>query len=264
MEKKYLPYSILIVVVILSSIYFGGCMGGSIQKYRISVCSEYSSQENYEESLRCMSDLIKDYPDNPAFYYLRGKLYYDNFNQTEKALIDFTTAIDNYQNIDEFYIQFARLENIFLDRSLCYSDLKKYDEAIKDLNKSIEIEGVNPRAYNNLGDVYYKKQEYRKGIEYSNKSLQYMTDKYHPYFNRARCHFKLSNLDSSLIDYNKVISIENGYYNVYSERGDVYFAMNKIDEAINDWLKALDLKPPEDFEKELNEKIDKTKNQQFK
>jgi tetratricopeptide (TPR) repeat protein len=58
------------------------------------------------------------------------------------------------------------------NRGTVYSDLKEYERAIEDYNKTIELDPNSADAYNNRGTVYYNLMQYERAIEEYNKTIK--------------------------------------------------------------------------------------------
>jgi tetratricopeptide (TPR) repeat protein len=55
---------------------------------------------------------------------------------------------------------------LYLYRAIAYSNLKEYDNAKADLDKSIKYGDNNVQAYFELGKIYYSKKNYEKAHDY--------------------------------------------------------------------------------------------------
>ncbi len=86
-------------------------------------------------------------------------------------------------------------------------DQGKWDEAIKDFNKCIEIKGDYAPAYNNRGSAKMKKEDYR----------------------------------GALADFDKAIQLDRSYANAYVNRGTANEMNRDAAGACADWKKAREL-----------------------
>ena len=121
-----------------------------------------------------------------------------DLSQAEK---DLTRAI-SYEKGDE-------LARAYYFRGKAIGGQKRYDEAITDFNKSIELKDDDPGVYQMRGVVYMRMKKYEK----------------------------------SMTDYNKVIEMDANYEDIYIHRGLLYRKLEKYDESVKDLKKACELDP---------------------
>jgi len=86
---------------------------------------------------------------NKGLESLRGGLY-------ESAVMFFTKAIDSNRALDYLYN----------NRAAAYMKLKKYDQAKKDLEKSISLNPNNVKALSNMAIVMFHLKNYVKSYYY--------------------------------------------------------------------------------------------------
>ena len=81
--------------------------------------------------------------------------------------------------------------------------LGKYNEAIADFNKSIELNPKNETVYNNRGSVYNELGNYNEAIADFNKSIELNPKNADVYARRGYVYNKLGNYNEVIVDYNK-------------------------------------------------------------
>jgi len=93
-------------------------------------CKMLKMDENYnkEDFVIELNGIIEKFPDQPTFYSERGMLKVLMGN-SEEAISDFSKAI--YLDDND--------ENNFRNRGLCFHNMKKYQLALNDYSKSVEI-----------------------------------------------------------------------------------------------------------------------------
>ncbi|WP_017293543.1 protein kinase domain-containing protein [Geminocystis herdmanii] len=114
---------------------------------------EYRNLKQYEKAIIDYTKAIDLDPNYTDAYNNRG-IAYKNLKQYEKAIIDYSKAIELDPNYTSAYN----------NRGLAYDDLKHYKKAIIDYTKAIEIDANYANAYNNRGVVYQNLREYKKAI----------------------------------------------------------------------------------------------------
>lgn len=121
----------------------------------------------------------------------------------------------------------------------------KPTEALPFLNKAIDKDPTNPKAFNMRGAAYFELKDYvNASLDYE-KVMQLDPKDYRPYFNRASIKMEKSNWEGALTDCSKAIEIQPDTADTYTKRGMVYAALKQPEKAIKDFDKALKLNPSE-------------------
>ncbi len=131
----------------------------------------------------------------------------------------------------------------YFNRGKAYADKSKYDLAISDFDKAIEIDPKYAEAYNNRGNAYRGKGEYDRAISDFNKAIEINPGYAGAYLNRGVAYFAKGEYDRAISDYNKAIEINPQYAIAYVNRGAVYNDKGEHDKAISDYNKALEIDP---------------------
>jgi tetratricopeptide (TPR) repeat protein len=122
--------------------------------------------------------------------------------------------------------------------------LSRNAEAIRSLNKAIEIDSQNGRAYMGLGDVYfYGTSEYQKAIDAYTKGLEYDTDNHVAEYNIGYSYNDLGNYNQALEYLAKALKADTSDYDAYVETGYAQRKLKNETEAMAAYQKALQLKP---------------------
>ena len=230
-------------------------------------------------------------PNDANAHFERGNFYF-KLKILDKAIPDYARAIelkpefaeeckknlpsDFYQRVEE-YLKDA---NGYNNRGKAHLKQKKYDEAIQDFNKALELIKVDCAvAYNNRGKAYLEQEKYDEAIQDFNDAIS-SNSRYAPaYYNLARAYDKLGEKRKALCDYIKARDLDPSFKkklsaeilekirlveeldklnraieskpfdvntaNVYNKRGVIRYKLEEYDEAIQDFDDAVDLK--EDF-----------------
>ncbi len=121
----------------------------------------------------------------------------------------------------------------------------KAQEAIPFLNKAIDKDPTNPKAFNMRGAAYFELKDYvNASLDYE-KVMQLDPKDYRPYFNRASIKMEKSDWEGALTDCNKSIEIQPDTVENYIKRGIVLAALKQPENAIKDFDKALLMNPSE-------------------
>jgi tetratricopeptide (TPR) repeat protein len=241
--------------------------------------------ENHKLAIKALSNAIKINPGNPYNYAFRAAMYCELFlsvealEDYEKALVldpqsaiiysemgalfssihGFTIGKNNsrWEDIDSrlhyaiknYSAAIALVPNRpepYLGRGAAYERLHKYDEALANFNKSVELfpEAEFPlsslsdfevRLYSNRGDLYLKQKNYQKAIEDFNKVLLLRKDEY-LYMKRGTAYKESGAYMEAISDYTKAIELASSFKeSFYLERAKCYEEAQMFAEAVSDY-----------------------------
>lgn len=152
-------------------------------------------------------------------------------------------------------------------------ELDKFEEAINNWKKAIEINSEYFFGYNNLGNAYFKLNEIEKAIENYDRAIKIKSDYFEAYHNRGNAYFKINNYEQALKNYSSALQIKQDYLpsiksrneiykrqknfdralfeldklliyepnnaNAFVDKADIFFELNKLDEALDHYRRAL-------------------------
>jgi tetratricopeptide (TPR) repeat protein len=120
---------------------------------------------------------------------------------------------------------------------------KKWDEAIAEYNKAIQLNSGYAEAYMRRGNAHSDKGEYDQAISDYTKAIDIDRDFAAAYCNRAYTYEKKGQYDQVISDYTKAIEINPRYAIAYNNRGSAYAVKGQYDQAISDYTKAIEINP---------------------
>ena len=119
--------------------------------------------------------------------------------------------------------------------------LKKYEEAIIQWEKAINLNPKYYFGYNNLGSAYFEINKFDRALQNFNKALQ-INDKYfEAFYNRGNVFFKLNDLNKALENYQQSVFIKSDYIPAIQRKAVIFKKLEKFDEAIREWDKLISL-----------------------
>ena len=219
-------------------------------------------------------------------------------NNPLSKLLDFYKS-RNFVQAEKEYLNIAKkvkpnheLLNLY---GVILFELKKYDQAVIQLKKSIEINPNYYQGYNSLGNIFFKKNDFNAALEVYQKAIDLKFDYHEAYHNRGNVYLKLRQIDKALENYNlstkfnssylpaikskvdvhynsknyelaleeiqNYLSIEPNNPSIYHQRGDIFAEINNLDLALQSYEKAQILNPDKPF---LLGSIQLTKNKMCK
>ena len=148
-------------------------------------------------------------------------------------------AISDYNRVIELdpYNYFA-----YLDRGSAYRNLKQYPNAIEDYSQAIKLDyRKSGLGYANRAYTYELKEKYQKALLDYNVAI-----KSNPTiisFRRQRGYlysFELKQHAKAILDYNRILELDPKNTEVYIARGYAFHALDNYSEAILDYDRALE------------------------
>jgi tetratricopeptide (TPR) repeat protein len=117
----------------------------------------------------------------------------------------------------------------------------KYEEALIDYRKAIQLKPDFAEAYHNLGNIQYLLQDYEGALVQFNKSIQLKPNAPEAYSSRGALYYVLKKYKDALEDLNKAITLNSTLAEALQTRGSLYNSLGKKEEACQDWQKAASL-----------------------
>ncbi|MBF0490405.1 MAG: tetratricopeptide repeat protein [Candidatus Omnitrophica bacterium] len=128
-------------------------------------------------------------------------------------------------------------------RGSLYEALGKYDLAIADYNKSMELNPHFIAPLANRGNSYFKQGQLDLAIADYTRVIQLIPNDSGTYNNRGSVYLKQGDLGKAVKDFNKAIELNPVYFDAYANRGDCYMKLGKVTEALADYNKTVRLSP---------------------
>lgn len=122
-------------------------------------------------------------------------------------------------------------------------DEERYEEALLDFDKAVELLPKYAMAYYNRGNLYQKQKKYEQALADFNYAIRYRRNFDKAYNNRGTLYKETNRLDEALVDYDRAISLNPDYHMAYNNRGTVHILQKQYQLAVEDLDKAITLKP---------------------
>ena len=149
-------------------------------------------------------------------------------------------AIQDFDKAIELKPSYAKAYN---NRGNAYSNKGDHDRAIQDYNKVIELDPNYAGAYSNRGNAYDNKGDHDRAIQDYDKAIKLDSDDADAYYNRGKAYDGKGDYDRALQDYDKAIELKPNYLEAYGSRGNAYSGKGEHDRAIQDYNKVIELDP---------------------
>ena len=180
----------LVASLVLLSVCIASIGDGS------DLCLEYAKAGEYDKTIDACTETINaaDYGTDIA-YDNRG-FAYSQKGQYDKAISDFTKAIE--LNTKDTYA--------FNNRAFAYEATNQYDKAITDWSNAIELAPVEYN-YLNRARLYRNGGQYDEAIADYSKLIQLHPTKATGYWFRAAAYYETGSFEKDVRDYRKLIEI---------------------------------------------------------
>lgn len=156
-------------------------------------------------------------------------------------------AKENYEKSLYYYTEaekkLSTIPDIYLNKGIVYSKIDKYDLALKELNKAIDLDGKFTEAYFLRAETLIKLGD-AKSAEFDMEQIaQAYADSARYYLIRGNL-YTLRNKDSqAFADFDKAVLLDPAMAEAYVNRGVLHYNAHDLKAAETDFLKAVELSP---------------------
>jgi tetratricopeptide (TPR) repeat protein len=180
------------------------------------------------------TEAIKLDPKNQLFYFYRGGIHYQ--------YQDYNEALDDFQKV----LELDSLNGDAITYiGVIYQDQGEIDMAIQTYEQGIALEKINPQSaaysFRNRGSIYESQEKYNLALTDYTKSIQLDSNNPFRYQTRANLYFALNDENKALDDYSKAIELDPENTRLWYNRGTANYHFNRYTEALDDFQKVLEL-----------------------
>ncbi|MFN0213927.1 MAG: tetratricopeptide repeat protein, partial [Saprospiraceae bacterium] len=168
---------------------------------------------DYENALKDYTRAVEMEPRNPELLNSRGKTYFDmassgKYKNQEKSLLE--KAIKDYtEALSKAKITPKSKSEALSNRGAAFGMSSRFEESIRDITESIELDPTNKNAYANRSIAYLNTEQYEK----------------------------------ALADYQSYLKFDPNNVNFWYESGMVQRVMKRNEDAIKSLDRALQINP---------------------
>ena len=165
---------------------------------------------------------------------------------TNEKQFEIAKQLHQSGKIKEAHKIYRKLLKIYKENHLLYYfvgttflQLKKYNEAIINFEKSLTYNSNFAETYNNLGIALAEKKKYTFALNNYNKAINLKADYIDAYLNRGISFSKLKKYKEAIQDFNFVVNIDPYNSKAFNSLGNVLKELEKYDQAITSYEKAI-------------------------
>lgn len=205
------------------------------QTYNLQSGINYYGEEKYDEALAFLKKEIAQNPkEGKAYYYLalinvEKETYAQGLTQVNLAITHLTPTdtlvafawklkgdiyfhLDDLEKFESSYAQAIALNpseiTLYYGRAYDYYGFNKYDKAIADLNKILELDEGNIKARDLMARIYVSQEKYEDAIKISDRTIKLDPMNAFAYDNRSYANYQLGHFDQAILDSYAALSLE--------------------------------------------------------
>jgi len=164
----------------------------------------------------------------------------DDFD-TQESPATASFLLENLIHKPSFSLDILAL--VYCKRGDAYSNLRKYQPALADFDRALELDPNYTAAYLRRGNVYQELKEYRSALVDFDHALELDPNYTAAYFSRAIIYWKLKEYQSALADLDSLVKLYSNRVMAYTDRGWAYWYIKEYQQAITNFDHALELDP---------------------
>ena len=138
---------------------------------------------------------------------------------------------------------YPTLSLAYLDRGEAYLQLGETDKALRDLDKSVDLNPGNAHAYNDRGIIYFQRKHYRQALVEYNKALTIDPGYFNAYLNRGNLLGRLGFYEKAIADYDMAVQLNSYSVSAYFYRGITHRNLGNLKQAELDFEEAIKIDP---------------------
>jgi tetratricopeptide (TPR) repeat protein len=131
----------------------------------------------------------------------------------------------------------------YLGRGIAHVEQGRYQQAIADFNRALQIKPDNAAAYINLGHTHMEMGQYQQAMADFDRAIEIEPDNALAHLARGSVHRMLGQYQRAIADLNWVIQIEPDNALAHFGRGNSYLSLGRYQQAIADFNKAIQIEP---------------------
>jgi tetratricopeptide (TPR) repeat protein/serine/threonine protein kinase len=128
-------------------------------------------------------------------------------------------------------------------RGASYNRLAQYDKAVADFSKAIELDPNFAHAWNNRGVAHQKRGQLGKAVADFSRAVELDPTFAEAWCGRGIAYYKLDQFAKALADFSRAVEVDPTFALAWGNRGALYGKLGQWDKAVRNLSKAIDLEP---------------------
>jgi tetratricopeptide (TPR) repeat protein len=201
--------------------------------------------EDTQAKITLREALLADLPESDEtlaaraeLQYTLGGLYWAD-RQYERAEECLRAALEGARRTDN-----ARLEAWCRNGlGIVYSDLGRYQEAVTEYRRAIELDPKYATPHNGLGNVYGDLGRHEEAIAAYQRAIELDPKYTYPHNGLGNVYADLGRYEEAIAAYQQAIELDPQYATPHNSLGSVYYTLGRHQEAVAECQRALELDP---------------------
>ena len=189
---------------------------------------EAAHQGDLPKSEQYWSQLIEQFPTNPAVWSNRGNIRISE-NKLDEAIEDFNQAIELAPNAPDPY----------LNRGTALEGKGLYQEAIEDYDRVLEIDPEDPMAYNNRGNAKAGQQLWDEALIDYQKAVEIDSNYAFARANAALTQYQIGDTDEAIKSMKDIVHRYPMFPDMRAALTAALWEKGKQGEAESNWVAAV-------------------------
>ena len=143
----------------------------------------------------------------------------------------------------ELISKYSKVANLYNILGIVLQRKKKFDEAIFNFNKAIDIQSNFHLAYNNLGNVLFIKKKFDEAINNYKKTIKINPNYAEAYNNLGNALSELGKFEEAISNQRYAIKLNPNIPQFYNNLGSSLTESGRFEEAVSNHQKALKINP---------------------
>ena len=127
----------------------------------------------------------------------------------------------------------------YADRGAVYASQNRFEDALRDYGRAIELKPDYPHARYNRGNAYATLRRFDDAIRDYTRAIELKPDYTEACAARGNAYAALGRFDHAVRDYTRVIRLQPGRADAYTNRGNAHCLLGQFDRAIRDYDRAI-------------------------
>jgi len=188
---------------------------------------DFHKLQNYSEAKKNYLLYLEKYPNNSIALHGLGVIFFSESNFKES--LTFLKKASLFEEKENFKL----LNNL----TLVYLALNDFDNALKSINRSLELNPNYFEGYTNKAKIYLKIKDKENSIYNFTKALEVRCTA-EAYFNRGAAYYEINDTEKAILDLNKSTELDKNYYKSFLIKAVIFVEKGEYQEAINNFNKV--------------------------
>ena len=144
-------------------------------------------------------------------------------------------AAKRFNLLKQMAEKYPREKGIHFSLGYYYERRGKFDQAIDEFNKALELDPNSGLTLNQIGYSYAGKKNFDKAIDYFKRYASVSPGDANPYDSMGEIYMKMGRLDEAIAKYKEAVNVKPDFYVAYNSIGYIYALKEDYPEAMK-WV----------------------------